>query len=252
MYTAKHAMLYKHKVHHGQAYVFYMDIRAGGKNYDEFVRRAIEEEGAVYLRGRVSRIYEKDGKLIVKGADTLSGSPVEIEADLVVLATAVQPRDGAEALAQMLKVPYDGYCFLSEAHPKLRPVETNSSGVYLAGACQAPKDIPETVAQASAAAGKVLGLFSVEEMEREPTVSRINERTCIGCFDCERVCPFGAIERKEIRDRQGNLVKLVSHVNPGVCAGCGACVTTCRSGSADLAGFSDEQVMAQIAALGVG
>ncbi len=251
MYTAKHAMLYKHKVHHGQAYIFYMDIRAGGKNYDEFVRRAIEEEGAVYLRGRVSRLYQKNGQLIVKGADTLSGQPVEIAADLVVLATAIQARPGSDALAQMLKVPYDGYGFLSEAHPKLRPVETNSAGVYLAGACQAPKDIPETVAQASAAASKVLGLFSMEQMEREPTVSVVNERTCIGCFDCERVCPFGAIEHREIRDRRGNLLKVVSHVNEGVCAGCGACATTCRSGSIELRGYTDEQVFAQIAAVGV-
>ncbi|MBI3946099.1 MAG: CoB--CoM heterodisulfide reductase iron-sulfur subunit A family protein, partial [Armatimonadetes bacterium] len=227
---------------------FYMDIRAGGKNYDEFVRRTIEEEGAVYLRGRVSRVYEKNGKLIVKGADTLSGEPVEIEADLVVLATAIQPRKGIESVAQMLRVPYDGYGFLSEAHPKLRPVETNSAGIYLAGACQAPKDIPETVAQASAAASKVLGLFSAEELEREPTVSVVNERTCIGCFECERICPFGAIERKEVRDRQGNLLKVVSSVNPGVCAGCGACAVGCRSGSIELLGYTDQQIFAELAA----
>lgn len=249
MYTAKHAMLYKHKVHHGQAYVFYMDIRAGGKNYDEFVRRTIEEEGAIYLRGRVSRIYQKGDKLIVKGADTLSGQQVEIPADLVVLATAIQAREGTEAMAQMLKVPYDAHHFLSEAHPKLRPVETNTAGVFLAGACQAPKDIPETVAQASGAASKVLGLFAAEELEREPTVSSVNERTCIACFDCERICPFGAIERKEIRDRRGNLVKLVSHVNEGVCAGCGACAVTCRSGSIELKGYTDEQIFAEIAAV---
>ncbi len=251
MYTAKHAMLYKHKVHHGQAYVFYMDIRSAGKNYDEFVRRTIEEEGAVYLRGRVSRLYEKNGQIVVRGADTLSGMPVEITADLVVLATAVQPRAGVESLAQMLGVPYDGNRFLSEAHPKLRPVETNSAGVYLAGACQAPKDIPETVAQASAAACKVLGLFSADKLEREPIVSVVNERTCIGCFDCERICPFNAVERKEVRDRAGNLLKMVSRVNEGVCAGCGACATACRSGSIELAGYTDQQIFAEIGALAV-
>ena len=221
MYTAKHAMLYKHKVHQGQAYVFYMDIRAGGKNYDEFVRRAIEEDGAIYLRGRVSRIYQKNGK-----------------------------RAGVETLAQMLRVPYDGYHFLSEAHPKLRPVETSCAGIFLAGACQAPKDIPETVAQASGAASKVLGLFSADELEREPTVSVVNERTCVGCFDCERICPFGAVERRDIRDRKGNLLKVVSHVNEGVCAGCGACAVACRSGSIDLAGYTDQQIFAEIAAVG--
>jgi len=251
MYTAKHAMLYKHKVHHGQAYVFYMDIRAGGKRYDEFVRRAIEEEGAVYLRGRVSKIYQKNGHLIVRGADTLSGSPVEIAADLVVLATAMQPRKGIESLAQMLRVPYDEYHFLSEAHPKLRPVETSSAGIFLAGACQFPKDIPDAVAQASGAASKVLGLFSADELEREPTISVVNERTCIGCFDCERLCPFNAIERREIRDRRGNLLKVVSHVNEGLCAGCGACVAACRSGSMELAGYTDEQIFAEIAAVSV-
>jgi heterodisulfide reductase subunit A len=174
---------------------------------------------------------------------------VEIAADLVVLATAMQPRAGMESMAQMLRVPYDEYHFLSEAHPKLRPVETNSAGVFLAGACQAPKDIPDTVAQASAAASKVLGLFSADELEREPTVSVVNERTCIGCFDCERICPFGAVTRKEIRDRRGTLLKLVSHVNEGVCAGCGACATACRSGSIELAGYTDQQIFAEIAAV---
>ncbi len=161
MYTAKHAMLYQHKVHGGKAYVFYMDIRAAGKSYDEFVRRAIEEDGVKYVRGRVSRVYEEDGQLVVKGADTLlGGEPVEIRADMVVLATAVQAQDGAEELAQKLHVSYDPYHFFAEAHPKLRPVETNTAGIFLAGACQAPRDIPESVAQASGAAAKVCGLFS--------------------------------------------------------------------------------------------
>ena len=161
MYTAKHAMLYKHKVHGGKAYVFYMDIRAGGKRYEEFVRRAIEEDEVNYVRGRVSRIYERDGKLIVKGVDTLlNARPVEIEADMVVLATAMVAQHDAEELAQKLKVSYDADHFLSEAHPKLRPVEMNTAGIFVAGACQAPKDIPETVAQASGAASKVAGLFS--------------------------------------------------------------------------------------------
>lgn len=250
MYTAKHAMLYKHKVHHGNAFIFYMDIRSGGKNYEAFVRRAIEEEGVVYLRGRVSRMYEHNGQVVVKGADSLSGSQVEIKADLVVLATAMKPRQGIEALAQKLKVPYDEYGFASEAHPKLRPVETNTAGVMLAGACQAARDIPDTVAQASGAAAKVLAMFSSDELEREPIVSRVNEVTCVGCFDCKRVCPFSAPEEKEIRDRQGNLIRMVSHINEGVCAGCGACVTTCRSHSIELDGFKDEQVFAQIGALG--
>ena len=143
MYTAKHAMLYQHKVHGGNAVIFYMDIRAAGKNYDEFVRRAVEEDRVKYLRGRVSRVYEEDGQLVVKGVDTLmNAEQVEIRADLVVLATAVQAQHGAEELAQKLHVSYDPYKFFAEAHPKLRPVETNTAGIFLAGACQAPRDIP--------------------------------------------------------------------------------------------------------------
>ena len=250
MYTAKHAILYRHKVHHGRAVVFYMDVRAGGKGYDEFVRRAIEQEGAEYIRGRVSRIYRKtNGKLVVKGADTLAGRPVEIEADLVVLADAIVSRPGSNKLAQMLGVGYDEYGFYSEAHPKLRPVETSKAGVFLAGACQAPKDIPDSVAQASAAASKVLGLFSNPELEREPIVATVNEATCVHCRACIVTCPFGAIEDKDIKDRHGNVIRRVAHVNEGVCQGCGTCVAVCRSGSIDLEGFTDEEVLAEISAL---
>ncbi len=249
MYTAKHTMLYKHKVHNGKAFVFYMDIRAGGKNYDEFVRRAIEEDGAIYLRGRVSKIYRDGEKLIVKGADTLSGSQVEIAADLVVLATAVTAQPDIVPLAQKLGVGYDKHHFLSEAHPKLKPVETNSAGIFLAGACQAPKDIPEAVAQASAAAAKVLGLCSATELEREPYVAKVNENTCAGCEFCISACPYKAIEQKSVVNRQGKLVKTVAYINQGLCQGCGTCVSVCRSKSIDLAGFTDEQIYSEINAL---
>ena len=148
MVNAKHTMLYRHKVHDGAAHVFYMDIRAGGKNYDEFVRRAIEQDGAHYHRGRVSQITEKDGQLIVRGVDTLAGVPLTIAADMVVLASAMVPAHGVQRLAQKLNVGYDEFGFLSESHPKLRPVETNAAGVFVCGACQGPKDIPESVAQA--------------------------------------------------------------------------------------------------------
>ena len=248
MYTAKHAMLYKHKVHDGRAYVFYMDVRAGGKKYDEFVRRAIEEEGAMYLRGRVSRVYQRGGQLVVRGADTLSGSQIEVEADMVVLATAITAQPDAANIAQKLGIAYDGHGFFSEAHPKLRPVETSRAGVFLAGACQAPKDIPETVAQAGAAAGKVLATFATEELEREPLVATVNERTCAGCFECKRVCPSGAIEEAVLQVR-GKPDRKVARVNHGICTGCGTCVAACRSRSVELAGFTDTQIYAQIAAL---
>lgn len=256
MYTAKHAMLYKHKVHGGKAYVFYMDIRAGGKMYEEFVRRAIEEDEVKYVRGRVSRVYEQDGKLIVKGADTLlGGQPVEVKADMVVLATAMTAPAGSETLAQTLKVSYDPYFFLSEAHPKLRPVETNTAGIFVAGACQAPKDIPETVAQASAAGSKVAALFARDELSREPVVAVVNRSappvfsTCAGCFLCEDACAYKAIEREEIRARDGKLIKTVAKVNEGVCQGCGTCVALCRSKSIDLQGFTNEQVFAELMTL---
>jgi len=253
MYTAKHAMLYKHKVHHGQAYVFYMDIRAAGKMYDEFTRRAIEEDHVQYIRGRVSRIYERNGKLIVQGADTLlNAMPVEIEADLVVLATAGVANEGAEALAQKLHVSYDSHKFFVEAHPKLRPVETNTAGVFLAGACQSPKDIPESVGQASGTAAKVAALFSMDELTREPVVAVVNRTapplysTCVGCFLCQSACPYQAIEREEIKNRNGQVVKTIAKVNPGLCQGCGTCVAFCRSKSIDLQGYTHEQVYAEV------
>ncbi len=256
MYTAKHAMLYKHKMHHGKAYVFYMDIRANGKGYDEFVRRAIEDDGVQYVRGRVSRIYEEDGKLIVKGADTLmGGQPVEIKADMVVLATAVQATDKQEELAQKLHVSYDEYGFFVEAHPKLRPVETNTAGIFLAGACQAPRDIPETVAQASGTAAKVVALFSQDELTREPLVAAVNRQAppiysnCVGCFLCQSACPYQAIEQEEIRDRSGKLIKTLARINPGLCQGCGTCVAICRTKAIDIMGYTNEQIYAEIMTL---
>ncbi len=196
MYVAKHTMLYKHKVHDGQATVFYMDIRAAGKGYDEFTRRAIEEDGARYIRGRVSRLY-RDGEAIkVQAFDTLSGEPILMDADMVVLATAIRPQPGIRVLAQRLSASYDTHGFFNEAHPKLRPVETNTAGIFLAGACQSPRDIPDSVAMASATAAKVLGMFSKDQMEREPTVARVDVHLCAGCFHCERVCPYGAVTRE--------------------------------------------------------
>lgn len=249
MYTAKHAMLYKHKVPDGEAYVFYMDIRAGGKGYEEFVRRAIEEDHVKYIRGRVSRVYEKRDKYIVKGEDTISGVPVEIEADMVVLATAIVAQPEASRLAQILGIPYDKYGFYAEVHPKLRPVESSSGGIFLAGACQSPRDIPESVAMASAAASKALVLFGNEMLEREPLVAKVNENTCVGCLYCKKVCAYNAIEQKELRDKKGELIKVVANVNTGLCQGCGTCNATCPSKSIELIGFNDEQIFYQIKAL---
>jgi heterodisulfide reductase subunit A len=249
MYTAKHAMLFKHKVKEGKAYIFYIDVRAGGKGYEEFVKRAVDEDRVVYLRGRVSRIFEKDGTIFVKGSDTISGQQVEIRADLVVLATAVTASAEVKELAQKLRIGSDRYGFLTEAHPKLRPVETNTPGVFLAGACQAPKDIPDTVSQASAAASKVLGLLSSDELVREPLVAHVEERLCISCFACESTCPYGAVERVAWKDPESGREVEIASVNPGVCEGCGACIPVCRPKAVDLRGFSEEQLYSEINAL---
>jgi heterodisulfide reductase subunit A len=160
MYTAKHARLYKHKVHDGQAYIFYMDIRSTGKGYEEFIQQSMEEEGILYLRGRVSRIFRDGEKVVVWGADTLTGKKIEIAADMVVLATAIIPQNDAKVLAGRLGIPADDYGFLTEAERKLRPVETPIEGIYLAGCAQGPKDIADAVAHANAAASKVQGLFA--------------------------------------------------------------------------------------------
>ncbi|NIA13966.1 MAG: 4Fe-4S dicluster domain-containing protein [Nitrospiraceae bacterium] len=249
MYTAKHAILYKHKVHDGQAFVFFMDVRAGGKNYEEFVRRVSKEKVATYLRGRVSKIFPHDGKLVVQGADTLSGGQVEIAADMVVLAAAVVPSKGATELAQKLRISYDQHGFLSEAHPKLRPVETNTAGIFLAGACHSAKDIPDSVAQASAAASKALGLVVHDRLTREPTIGIVNELTCNGCFECENVCAYGAISPKDIKDRSGATVAVLANINEGLCQGCGACMVTCRSKSIEVQGYTDNQLFSEINAI---
>ncbi|HEY3280902.1 MAG TPA: 4Fe-4S dicluster domain-containing protein, partial [Armatimonadota bacterium] len=123
------------------------------------------------------------------------------------------------------------------------------AGVFLAGACQSPRDIPDTVSMASATAAKVLALFSKENLEREPTVARVDAAHCNGCFHCERVCPYGAVSRKEIRDRRGELVKVVAEVNAGVCQGCGTCQATCPSKSVELQGFTDAQIFAEVNAI---
>ena len=206
------------------------------------------------MRGRVSRIYPDGDQLVVKGVDTLLGKAVEVRADLVVLATAMQPQADAKDLARKLGISTDQYNWFSEAHPKLKPVEVLTDGIYLAGACQYPKDIPDTVAQASAAASKAIGLFSKEFIKSEPMIANIFEDTCVGCGLCTEVCPFGAIELTEIVDRERStrekqVMRVVARVNEGVCKGCGTCAAACRSQSARLRGFEGKQILAEIDAL---
>ncbi|MCF8067077.1 MAG: CoB--CoM heterodisulfide reductase iron-sulfur subunit A family protein [Desulfobacterales bacterium] len=244
MYTAKQAILTKDHIPDSQSYVFYMDIRSPGKSYDEFVRRGIEEYGTEYIRGRVAMVYPVGDKLIVRGADTLAGSQVEVEADLVVLAVGAESAVGAPQLAETLRISYDTYGFYMESHPKLKPVETNTAGVYLAGACQGPKDIPASVGQGSAAAAKVLALFSKDQLESDPQTALVNAARCIGCYKCVETCPFGAI--KEIEDRFGNAK---AEVIETICQGCGLCSVTCPQSAIQLQHFTDNQILSEVKAL---
>lgn len=238
MYTAKHATLYKHHVPDGNAYVFYIDIRSGGKGYEEFVQRSMERDGVVYLRGRVSKVYQSKGKLKVLGVDTLSGKNVEIDADMVVLAQAMVPSKGTADIAKTLKIGRDKDGFLAEAHPKLRPVESVTGGIFLTGTAQGPKDIPETVCQASAAASKVIQLLSKPELEHSPVVAQVRESHCTGCEMCVDACPFEAI----------TLVNGKAYVNEVLCEGCGTCSGTCVRAAIDVKNVKQMQIFDMISA----
>lgn len=244
MYIAKHAIMLKEHDPDVQCYVFYIDIRTAGKAYEEFSRRAQEEYGAVYLRGRVSKIYQEGKKLKVLGEDSLMGRPVEIDADLVVLATGIDPSAGVVDLAQKLNISYDTNQFLVEAHPKLRPVETQTDGIFLAGTCIGPKDIPDSVAQGSAAAAKVAGLLSQEYITTDPMTASVDIARCVGCMLCVQVCPFKAISPQTGRDG-----RMTASVNEGLCKGCGLCAATCRSKAIDLRGFTNQQLLAEVTSL---
>lgn len=238
MYTAKHAMLYKHHVPDGQAYVFYIDIRSGGKGYEEFVQRTLEEDSTLYLRGKVSKIFEEKDKVYVWGVDTLVGKNVEIAADLVVLAMAMQPSKGTDELAKKLKLAVDKDGFLSEAHPKLKPVESVTAGMFFAGAAQAPKDIPEAVAQASGAAAKSITILSQDRLYHSPAVATVNNNLCTGCGMCVDVCPYESLSLHD-----GKV-----EVNDVLCEGCGTCSATCLRAAVQVRNLTPLQVHHMITA----
>ena len=252
MYTAKHAMLTRDKYPDTDVYVFYIDVRTPGKNFDEFYRRAVEEYGVHYIKGMVGKVVPEGDKLKVQASDLLNNKQLHIDADLVVLAAAIEPDKSARPLATMLTASMDTNDFFTEAHPKLRPVESPTAGVFLSGTCQGPKDIPETVSQAGAAASKVIGLLAKDKLTGNPCVAHSNELMCNGCSSCERVCPYGAIsyEDKEFRmpDRT-TAIRRIAIVNPAVCQGCGACTVACPSGAMDLNGFASSQIMAEVDAI---
>ena len=238
MAVAKQATVYRQAVPEGQAYVFYIDIRSQGLGYDEYVQRAMDEFGVLYLRGKVSKVARSGDRLEVWGADTLVGKSLRVQADLVVLAMASVPSAGTPDLARLVRVSTGEDGFFSEAHPKLRPVESLTAGIYVAGAAQFPKDVPETVAQASAAAAKVLRLLAQPELVASPTVAAVDERVCVGCGLCVAACPYDA--------RALHPWKRLATVNAALCQGCGACAVACRNKATTVCNLTTGQVLSML------
>jgi heterodisulfide reductase subunit A len=238
MISAKQLSIYKHHSPEGQAYVFYIDNRTGGKGYEEFLRRAIEQEEAQYIRGRVAKVYEQAGRLIVRGENSLAGGPVEVEAELIVLATGLVAQPDHMNIARALNLSADKDGFFIELHPKLGPVETSLSGIYLAGAAQGPKDIPESVAQGGASAAEVLALFGQGEVEVEPTVAMVDSQRCTGCKTCVDLCAYSAIAFDEMEK--------IAAVNEALCQGCGTCAASCPVAAIQVQHYTPDQIFAQI------
>ncbi|MEE9474322.1 MAG: CoB--CoM heterodisulfide reductase iron-sulfur subunit A family protein [Candidatus Hydrothermarchaeaceae archaeon] len=240
MYAIKHARLYKEKYPDSEIYIFYIDIRAFGKGYEEFYQSAQEDYGVKFIRGRPGKIEEdsKTKNLIANVEDTLLGKNLEVELDLVVLSVGMEPPADADELQKLLRISRGADGFFMEAHPKLRPVDTLTGGLFLAGTVQGPKDIPDTVVQGSAAASRAAIPMAAGEVEVEPIVASIDTDQCIGCKICERVCDFGAIE----------VVERKARVNDVLCKGCGGCAGACPTGAMQIMHFNDDQIMAMICA----
>jgi heterodisulfide reductase subunit A len=242
MYIAKQAHLVSEKIPDARVRIIYNDMRAYGKGFEEFYNRVVAE-GAEYIRKEledeveVIKRSEDDDKVVVR---TISkGEKIELEADLVVLANALVPRKDAEELAKILKISRSADGFFLEAHPKLRPLDTFTDGIFIAGCCQSPKDIPDSVAQAVGAAIRASIPLMQGEVEVEPLVAFVNEDVCVGCGTCEAICPFDAL----------SLEAGVMRVNEVVCKGCGSCGSACPSGAISMRHFKDEQIYAQIEAM---
>ena len=240
MFTAKQAHLLREKLPDANITIFYMDVRAFGKGFEEFYDR-VRSENVIYRRGSVSEIYKRGDRVVVRGEDTLVGEPMEVEADLVVLAAGLTARKDTDPIASILKLSKSSDRFLMEAHPKLRPVDTATDGVFLAGCCQGPKDIPDTVAQAKAAAASAIIPMSRGTVRLEAISAVVDEDRCSGCQICVGVCPYGAISFDE-KDK-------VSRVNEALCKGCGTCGAACPSGAMSTTHFTSGQMRAQVLAL---
>ncbi len=242
-----YAMKFAHLIHEktdAEIYEFYIDMRSFGKGYEEFYDRMLKE-GVHFIRGKVAEVTdgaitkEEEGKLIIRCEDTLIGMVRRIPVDMVILCPAMIPAEGSEAIMKLFGMCQSADGFFREQHPKLGPVSTDSDGIFLAGTCQSPKDIPDTVSQGAGAAGAVLSLGEVFRME--PITSFIDEEKCAGCKVCIGVCPYDAISY--------NQEKKISQIEEMLCKGCGACVAACPSGAATQKSFRDEQIINEIAGI---
>jgi heterodisulfide reductase subunit A len=237
MYSLKQAHQIKEKLG-GEVYSIYMDMRTFGKDYEEFYRRN-RDEGIQFIQGRPSQITvdQVTGELFVDVEDILLGRVVELNVDMVILATAIEPPPDADKLASLFGLGRTPDGWFAEAHPKLRPVETATAGVFLAGCAQGPRDVPDTVAHAGAAAAEAVGLFNRGEVTISPTVAEVDPERCVGCGECIPVCPYTAIWRNNDQKAE---------INPALCLGCGTCVATCPSGAITALHFTDQEIVAQI------
>lgn len=242
MYSLKLAHLVKERTG-GEVYNFYIDMRTPGKGYEEFYDRLLDE-GVHMVRGRVAEVTdwaltpEEEGRLIVRAEDTLVGMPRRIPVDMVVLSVGLEPQPDADDVRRQFSISCSKEGWFTERHPKLAPVSTATDGIFLAGACQGPKDIPDTVAQAGAAAAEALSLLDRGYVELEPNTAYIDAEQCSGCKSCLTMCPYTAISRDAERG--------VAVVNEALCKGCGTCVATCPSGAAHQNLFMDEQIYEEI------
>jgi len=219
-----------------EVYEVYRDMRAFGKGYEEFFNR-VEHEGVVFIRrDKDVEVTRQDGRLLVTAGDVFSGESVELPVDMVVLGAGLEPRRDAGSVARVFGIGCGEAGFFTERHPKLAPVETASDGIFIAGACQGPKDIPDSVAQGGAAAAAALGMIDLGKVEVEPITSFVDKERCVGCGDCILVCSYTAISRIEGK----------AEINSALCKGCGACVATCPAGAIEALQYTDEQIVAEI------
>lgn len=237
MHAMKQAHLVKEKTG-AQVYNLYIDIRASGKGYEEFYER-VQREGVFFIRGRGAEVVMQDGQLVVRAEDTGLGRPITLPVSLVILSTGMTPRRDSEAVARVFHITRDQYGFFMEDHPKLRPFHSNTDGIFLAGTCQAPRDIPDSIAHANAAAAEALSLLSRGKVTIEPLVARVIPQRCSGCLVCIVTCPYKAISLDSGKTK-------VAEINEVLCKGCGACVAACPSGAITAGNFTDQQILAQV------